>query len=79
MEPNLDTDTFCGTKEYMAPEILEGNSYNKSVDWWAVGIILYELIFGRNPFNLGNEDYSIQEFKEAVQDNEVLFPDKDLY
>ena len=63
----------------MAPEIFAGKKYNKSVDWWAVGIILYELVIGRNPFNLGNEDYNIIEFKEAVQDNEIKFPDKDKY
>ena len=58
-EQSLDTDTYCGTKEYMAPEILEGNNYNKSVDWWAMGIMLYELLFGKNPFNLQDEDLSV--------------------
>jgi serine/threonine protein kinase len=36
----------------MAPEILDGKNYNKSVDIWAIGIILYELLIGANPFNL---------------------------
>lgn len=43
---------MCGTKEYMAPELLAGGQYSYAIDWWAVGIILYELIFGRTPFNL---------------------------
>ena len=42
--------TFCGTYEYMAPEILESNKYNKSVDIWSLGILLYELIHGFSPF-----------------------------
>ena len=41
--------------------------------------MLYELIFGRNPFNLEEEDYSAKEFKEIVFENELLFPDKDQF
>ena len=48
---DLVTDTVCGTAEYMAPEILSGENYNKTVDLWSIGIILYELIFGGHPFN----------------------------
>ena len=40
----------------MAPEILNGEKYDKAVDWWAVGIMLYEMIFGGKPFNLDSED-----------------------
>ena len=43
----------------MAPEILEGKNYNKSIDWWAMGIMLYELLFAKNPFNLQDEDLSV--------------------
>jgi len=42
--------TFCGTSEYMAPELVEGKPYTKSVDWWSFGILLFEMCIGRTPF-----------------------------
>ena len=39
-----------GTREYMAPEMFKVKSYNKSIDWWALGILLYEMFFGFTPF-----------------------------
>lgn len=44
--------TFCGTYEYMAPEILKENSYNNSVDIWSLGVLLYEMSHGYSPFNM---------------------------
>ena len=47
---NTQRTTFCGTYEYMAPEMLFNNSYDYRIDLWAVGVLLYELVHGRAPF-----------------------------
>ena len=54
-ELNLENrSTFCGTMEYMAPEIVGSENYDFSVDIWSLGILLYELIFGHSPFKAKN-------------------------
>lgn len=67
------TKTFCGTREYVAPEMLKGSMYDTSVDLWAFGILLYEILCGRTPF------YSRQrnEIYERIEKSPVFYP-KDM-
>ncbi|TKR62625.1 hypothetical protein L596_026555 [Steinernema carpocapsae] len=65
--------TICGTAEYLAPEVLSGVGHNQSVDWWALGILIFELMSGKTPYNGGNAD----EIHENIFENpNITFPRK---
>jgi len=60
------TGTFCGTREYVSPEMLTGNLYGQSVDIWAMGVLLYEIVCGRTPFH-GEKSEDVYDKIEKAQ------------
>ena len=63
-------NTFCGTLEYIAPEIVLHQPYSYEVDWWAVGILAYEMVLQRTPFF----DVSQSKMLDKIVNSDVLFP-----
>ena len=64
------TNTLCGTLEYIAPEIFQRKPYDKSIDWFSFGVVLYEMLTGQLPFNIKNEEFDESKYKN------IKYPEK---
>ena len=65
--------TYCGTTEYMSPEIVNKMEYSKEIDIWSLGILLYEMIHGYSPFNPNNEYYNTKEVIDKIKIHDLHF------
>lgn len=65
------TNSFVGTEEYIAPEVIKGHGHSVAVDWWTVGILSFEMIYGVTPFKGKNRNATFAN----VMREDVHFPD----
>lgn len=64
------TSTFCGTPEFLAPEVLTDDNYTRAVDWWGLGVLIYEMLVGESPFPGEDEE----EVFDSIVNDDIQYP-----
>ncbi|KAI8813372.1 kinase-like domain-containing protein [Cladochytrium replicatum] len=70
MGHNQQTRTYCGTPDYMAPEILMNHRYTRAVDWWSFGVLIYVMLMGKYPFT-GEDEHEIL---QRILEDSIEYP-----
>ena len=74
--PNDKTFTLCGTPQYISPEILDTEGYDKTVDWWSLGIFFYEMLTGSLPFKIPKENQiNLKIYQEPIKFPQNMNPE----
>lgn len=76
-QSELTTRTFCGTPYYISPEVIREQDYGFSVDWWALGVLMFEMLSGYSPFETQDDDMN-ELYKKIAEDEVELYKDSNI-